>query len=355
MMNHLKTLLLLACGAPCLLQAELLYVNANRFVFTTTDFTVASGDFLPTASSPFYCQNIWVFFSDVNDATEAEVVFEDGTTIPLPQSELHEFPGAQLAFGSGVEVSSLQELNAVAPSGQSYRLRFKRGLEWYEDTVDIPSDTDFFAAPPSTRISSNTLAQLMSYDASRPVLFDGDAESLWIGQLGGATALSEPLPFTVSADRLQPGVKYIASSSSYGPTFHGYTFAGFTRTEPNTPIIGVYLTSSEDFIFQTRPPHLRLTSKGEPAYNSVNQTTSMQVQLSSNPNYDAHVEFAERLEGSLVWTQTSAAFAQDGTASVILQKSGDSRINWNKQMFLRARNQQSPEVSQPNPSPATPL
>ena len=338
------------------MQAELLYVNANRYVFTTTDLTIVSGNSVPMVSSPFYGQNIWVFFSDVNDAAWVEVVSPDGSTIEVPQSELHQFPDSHLAFGIGLEVSSPQELNAVAPSGQSYLLRFGGGtLGDRQDTIDIPSDTYFFANPPSAKISLNTLAQLMNYDVSLPVLFEGDAETFWIGNLTGDTAVNESFPGTVLADRLQPGIKYIASSSAFGPTSHRSSFAGLARSEPNTSIYGVYITSSEDFIFQTRPPHLRLTSKGEPYFDAANHTTSMLVQLSSNPNYDAYVEFAETLQGSSVWMQTSAVFGANGIASVILQKSGDSRINWNKQMFFRARNQQSSVVSQPNAGQATPF
>ena len=355
-MNHLKALVLLVCGAPCLLKAELLYVSASRFVFSTTDLTIVSGNSVPMVSPPFYGQNIWVFFSDVNDAAWVEVVSPDGSTIEVPQSELHQFPDSHLAFGIGLEVSSPQELNAVAPSGQSYLLRFGGGtLGDRQDTIDIPSDTYFFANPPSAQISLNTVMQLMNYDVSRPVLFEGDAGSLWIGNFSGDTAVNELFPATVLADRLQPGVKYIASSSAYGPSSDRSSFAGLTRSEPNVSIYGSFLGSFEDFIFQTRPPHLRLTSKGEPYFDAANHTTSMLVQLASNPNYDAYVEFAETMQGSSVWMQTSAVFGANGTASVILQKSGDSRINWNKQMFFRARNQQSSVVSQLNAGQTTPF
>ena len=128
------------------------------------------------------------------------------------------------------------------------------------------------------------------------------------------------------------------------------------RTGTNPQILLSTLNAEHEVYFRTRPPHLRLTFKGQPAFNAANQTTSMLVQLASNPNYDAYVEFAENLQGFPIWMQASSTvFGTNGTASVILQKGGDVQTNWNKQMFFRVRNQLTPVQSQPNPPPTTPI
>ena len=350
----LKTMTLIAFGLPSLVQAELLSVNANRWVRSDTDLTASSGGTIPTASSPVYGQNLWVSFSSITDAAWVEVVFPDGSTnaavpaiSPLLQNSVSFYLGADF-------FESPAALNAAIPSGYTYLLRFGGGtLGEREDTFLIPDDSQFFANPPSAKISPASLAQLADYEASRPAQFAGDAESFWIGDSGGNTVAIDVLPFTVPEDVLQPGISYIASSTSFGTSFSRNSFAGLTRSDTNEAIFEYFITSGEDFYFRTRPPHLRLTFQGQPAFNG--SRTVMSLQLVSNPNYDADLEFTESLAATSFWSSVKTSFGASGTNNVTIEKPGDVRTKWNKSLFFRVKNQLTPVQATPNPPQATPI
>lgn len=355
-------LLIFWVGWPATSQSELLYVNANRWIQTQTDLTastlVGTNGGLVT-QQVLFGQNLWLVFSDLQDATWAEVVLPDGSTndlIPTDPSIWHQnLPEAAAAFHAGADVGSAAELNSFAPSGGSYLVRFGGGtLGTREDQIFIPSDTSFFANPPQAQFSSQSMERLSAYDAAVPVSLHAPGD-LSIQTTNWSLLVWAMMPYTVPADTLEPGVVYLASSTLHGPSSVGTNFAGLTRTGTNSQILLSTLNVEHQVYFRTRPPHLRLTFRGQPAFNPANQTTSMLVQLASNPNYDAYVEFAENLQGFPVWMQTSAAFGTNGTASVILQKGGDVQTNWNKQMFFRVRNQLTPVQAQPNPPQPTPI
>jgi hypothetical protein len=354
--------MILGMGWPEPSRSELLYVNANRWIRTQTDLTaltlVGTNEGFVT-QQVLYGQNLWLVFSDLQDATWAEVVLPDGSTndlIPADPSTWHRnLPEAAAAFHVGAEIGSAAELNSFAPSGMSYLVRFGGGtIGTREDQIFIPSDTGFFANPPQAQFSSQSMERLSAYDAAVPVPLHAPGD-LSIQTTNWSLLFWESMPYTVPADTLQPGVVYLAGSTVHGTSSKGTNFAGLARTGTNSQIFLSTLSAVHDVYFRTRPPHLRLTFKEQPAFNAANQTTSMQVQLASNPNYDAYVEFAEGLQGFPVWMQASALFGTNGTASVFLQKGGDYRTNWSKQMFFRVRNKLTPVTAEPNPPQATPF
>ena len=350
----LTIMILIAFGLPSLIQAELLSVNGNRWVRSDTDLTATSGGTIPAASSPVYGQNLWVSFSSIDDAAWVEVVFPDGSTnaaVPATSPYLQN----SVSFYLGADFfESPAALNAAIPSGSTYLLRFGGGtLGEREDTFLIPDDSQFFANPPSAKISPTSLAQLADYEASRPAYFAGDAESFWIGDSSGNTVANDVLPFTVSKDVLQPGIPYIASSTSFGASISRKSFAGLTRPDTNEEIFGFFIISAEDIYFRTRPPHLRLTFLGQPAFNGTK--TVMSLQLVSNPNYNADLEFTESLGASSFWSSVQTSFGASGTNNVTIEKPGDVRTNWNQRLFFRLKNQLTPVQATPNPPQATPI
>lgn len=339
-------------------RAELLYVSASRWIQTLSGVEYVQAGTGP--ESTWYGQSLWLFFSKIDDATWVEVVMPDGSTNQLaPMSpSLYRFPGAATAFSLGGSTTSLSELDSIAPSGANFHVRFGGGtLGERSGTFSIPDDTAFFANPPFNQFSNEVMAKLSNYDASSPVSLEVQGEfsfvyedaDTWTELFAGTNHA------TVPADTLQPGVNYYADKNVFGTVITSNTFGGMSRSNTNDPIFGYYLTSWHRYFFQTRPPHLRLTFKGSPSFDSFAQKTSMLVQLASNPRYDAHLEFTENLQGLNNWTAISASFGTNGVTSLILQKPGDVRTNWSKQLFFRVRNQLTPVQSQPNPPLTTPI
>jgi len=334
-------------------KAELLYVSAGRWIQTLSGIGFVQAGTGP--ESTWYGQSLWLFFSKIDDATWAEVVMPDGSTNQLaPMSpSLYRYPGAETAFSLGGSTTSLSELNSIAPSGVNYLVRFGGGtLGERSGTFSIPDDTAFFSNPPSNQFSNEVMAKLSNYDASLLVSLDVQGEfslvyedaDTWTELYNGTNQA------TVPANTLQPGVVYCADKNVFGTVITSNTFGGMSRSNTNDPIFGFFQTSWHRYYFQTRPPHLRLTFKGSPSFDSFTQKTSMLVQLASNPQYDADLEFAENLQGLNNWAPLSASFGTNGVTSLILQKAGDVRTNWTKQLFFRVKNKLSP-VPTPGPTP----
>ena len=340
---------------PC--KAELLFVSATRWIQTLSgiEFVQVGGG----SESTRYGQSLWLFFSKINDATWAEVVMPDGSTNQLaPMSPAsYRFPGAESAFSLGGSTTSLLELNSYSPSGATYLVRFGGGtLGVKSGSFFIPADTAFFANPPSNQFSDEVKLKLSSYDSASPVALNvaGEFSIVYEGTNTSSELFSGTNQATIPANTLQPGVLYCADKDVFGTVITNNTFGGMSRSNTNAPIFGYYLTSWHRYYFQTRPPQLRLTFKGQPAFDSVAQKTSMLVQLASNPRYDADIEFTETLQSFPSWAQTSASFGTNGITSLILQKSGDVRTNWSKQLFFRVKNRLSPLQAAPNPVISTP-
>jgi len=336
---------------PC--KAELLYVSATRWIQTEAGVWFVQMGEAPETTR--YGQSLWIFFSEIDDATWAEVVMPNGSTNQLaPMSpSLYRFPEAVTAFSTGGSTNTLADLNFYAPSGATYLVRFGGGkLGEKSGTFSIPDDASFFANPPPNQFSNEVMTKLSNYDAASPVSLDVEGEfsvvyedaDTWAELFAGTNQA------TVPADTLQPGVVYCADKNVFGTVITNNTFGGMSRSNTNDPIFGFYQTSWHRYYFQTRPPHLRLTFKGSPSFDSFTQKTSMLVQLASNPRYDADLEFAESLQGFNNWTSIPTSFGTNGVTSLILLKAGDVRTNWTKQLFFRVKNKLSP-VPAPGPTP----
>ena len=341
---------------PC--KAELLYVSANRWIETVSNAVSVQAGTGP--ESTWYGQSLWLFFSKIDDITWAEVVMPDGSTNQLSPMEpsLYRFPGAEAAFSVGGSTTSLSDLNASGPSGATYLVRFGGGtLGEKSGTFFVPDDTAFFANPPFNRFSEEVITKLSSHNSALPATLDvqGEFSIVYEDTNSWSEIFMGTNQATIPADTLQPGVMYRADKSIFGTVITNNTFGGISSSNTNVPIFGYYLTSWHRFYFQTRPPHLRLTLKSQPAFDSFTQKTSIQVQLASNPRYDAVVEFAETLQGANNWTAASASFGTNGLTTLILQKSGDVRTNWTKQLFFRVKNQLTPVQATPNPPQTTPI
>ena len=328
-------------------------MSANRWIQKLSGIEFVQAGIGP--ESTWYGQSLWLFFSEIDDATWAEVVMPDGSTNQLAPMEpsLYRFPGAEAAFSVGGSTNSLADLNSIAPSGATYLVRFGGGtLGVRSGSFFISDDTAFFANPPFNQFSDEVMTKLSNYDAASPVNLDvqGDFSLVYEDAETWAELFAGTNQATVPADTLQPGVVYCADKNVFGTVITNNTFGGMSRSNTNDPIFGFYQTSWHRYYFQTRPPHLRLTLKSQPAFDSFTQKTSIQVQLASNPRYDAVVEFAETLQGANNWTAASASFGTNGLTTLILQKSGDVRTNWTKQLFFRVKNKLSP-VPAPGPTP----
>lgn len=331
-------------------KAELLYVSATRWIETLSGIEFVQAGIGP--ESVWYGQSLWVFFSKIDDAAWAEVVMPNGTTNQLTpmSSSLYRFKGAEAAFSQGGSTTSRSELNSTAPSGATYLVRFGGGtLGERSGTFFIPDDAAFFANHPYSQFSNEVMTKLSNYDASLPVSLDVQGEfslmyedaDTWTELFAGTNQA------TVPADTLQPGVNYYADKNVFGTVITSNTFGGMSRSNTNDPIFGFTQTSRHRYFFQTRPPHLRLTFKGSPSFDSFTHKTSMLVQLASNPQYAADLEFAENLSGLNNWTPISASFGTNGVTSLVLQKAGDFRTNWTKQLFFRVKNKLSPVPTPP--------
>ena len=348
----LITLILGVTGCnPC--KAELLYVSVNRWIQTFSEIGFVLEGTGP--ESTWYGQSLWLFFSEIDDATWAEVVMPDGSTNQLTPTSpsLYRFPGAEAAFSVGGSTNSLTDLNSIAPPGATYLVRFGGGtLGVRSGSFFIPDDTAFFANPPFNQFSDEVMTKLSNYDAASPVNLDvqGDFSLVYEDAETWAELFAGTNQATVPADTLQPGVVYCADKNVFGTVITNNTFGGMSRSNTNDPIFGFYQTSWHRYYFQTRPPHLRLTFKGSPSFDSFTQKTSMLVQLASNPRYDADLEFAESLQGFNNWTSIPTSFGTNGVTSLILLKAGDVRTNWTKQLFFRVKNKLSP-VPAPGPTP----
>lgn len=377
-LKNLTLILVLAWFPASVGQCDLLFVSSTRWFETSYDLTQSSATPVNLGTAvQYYSQGLELYFSRTNDASWAEVVLPGGSSYPLKRYLKNQdqvmfqnltnglvISNATLIFSEGASFQTREEMNQYLPAGDYVSVRFGGGdLGFRQDQFLIVDDSSFFNNPPQITASESTLNQLIEFDTKNDLSCSVVSTAPWQILIQDSAYKSVfniwPLPVNTNAviapNLLQPGLVYFVSFyTGTGDMVSSNSFAGFTRasTDPQIPMASGGIGISKNYYIRTRSPSLRLKQRSMMTFS--NQTTRMNVEVESNPGYTGILEFTDSLSGAQVWTAVTNAisFGTNGTGSLTLEKTGDSRGQWDQRLFFRIRNQRpSLETTNFIPSP----